>query len=99
MARRQRLYNQRTRMKAISAYGGQCACCGETDLHFLAIDHVKGGGEQHRKELQGHQSIYQWAAKNGYPDTLRALCHNCNSAIGYYGHCPHQEEPCLTVGS
>jgi hypothetical protein len=82
--------NRRCRRETIEAYGGKCACCGEPTFEFLALDHVNGGGTQHRRELGNVQKLYRWLKLNNYPDTFRLLCHNCNSARGYYGYCPHQ---------
>jgi hypothetical protein len=31
-----------------------------------------------------------WLKRNGYPKGFRVLCHNCNSARGLYGYCPHK---------
>lgn len=86
-------YNRRVRMAALVFYGGEvprCACCRETEVKFLGIDHMNGGGSQHRKEMgKGGIHIYLWLRKNGYPDGFQVLCHNCNLAKGYYGKCPH----------
>lgn len=32
------------RSEMIAAYGGCCACCGETEPAFLSLDHIGGGG-------------------------------------------------------
>lgn len=71
----------------------QCACCGERTEEFLSIDHVNGGGNQHRKSLglYGAQ-FYLWLKKQGWPEGYRVLCHNCNQAIGYFGYCPHRQK-------
>jgi hypothetical protein len=72
-----------------------CACCpNETVnfLEFLAIDHVAGGGNQHRKALGGGDKVYRWLVSNGYPEGFQVLCHNCNCAKGFYGECPHEAE-------
>ena len=38
--------------RAYQAYGGYvCRCCGETRKPFLTIDHIDGGGAQHRKQI------------------------------------------------
>jgi hypothetical protein len=37
----------------------------------------------------GGGRIINWIHSNGFPEGFRVLCHNCNSALGYYGHCPH----------
>jgi hypothetical protein len=78
---------------AMNAYGGCfCRCCGMTEFEFLTLDHVDGGGNQHRKELRKRKTtdIYTWAKKNGYPPGFQVLCMNCNWARGKFGECPHQ---------
>jgi hypothetical protein len=86
-----REYARKRRKAAIEHYGGCCACCGESQYEFLALDHVDGGGNQHRREMgtTGGGRIINWIHSNGFPEGFRVLCHNCNSALGYYGHCPH----------
>lgn len=79
------------REKAIALYGGKCECCYETTYEFLAIDHIRGGGTQERKSrFPNSQSFYLYLSKTYEPDKYRILCHNCNSAMGYYGYCPHK---------
>jgi hypothetical protein len=75
--------------EVIEHYGGKCACCGVVDLVFLAIDHVNGGGNAHRKEVGAGYRMYRWLKVNGYPDGYRVLCHNCNFAE-HNGGCPHR---------
>ena len=65
----------------------ECTCCGEQTIEFLGIDHVNGGGTQHRKAI--HNS-YRWIKKNNFPEGFQTLCHNCNHARGMYRYCPHQ---------
>ena len=74
----------------LNAYGGRCACCGETNYGFLTIDHKEGGGSKHRKEI--NNSIYRWLRKNGYPtDLFEVLCFNCNMGRQCNGGiCPHK---------
>lgn len=67
-----------------------CACCGESSLEFLAIDHIDGGGNKHRANMKRGTKMWQWLLKHGLPAGFRVLCHNCNLAIGFYGACPHQ---------
>lgn len=72
-------------------YGGKCECCSESLFEFLALDHKNGGGNAHRKEVkQRSANMIGWALANALPPIFRVLCHNCNSAIGFYGRCPHQ---------
>ena len=79
------------RTTVLNHYGGQCECCGESTFEFLVLDHKNGGGNAHRSEVRTKGSgMIRWAITNGFPDLFRVLCHNCNSAIGFYGACPHQ---------
>lgn len=80
----QKAKNWRKRIKeqVIQAYGGACACCGIERRVFLALDHVNNDGAVQRREFGARSGwkTYIWAYKNGYPDTLQLLCHNCNTA-------------------
>src|SRR3990172_6832112 len=40
------------RVKALTAYGGRCRCCGETEPKFLVFDHINNDGAVHRRELR-----------------------------------------------
>lgn len=69
----------------------KCACCGESNIVFLAIDHINGGGGRHRREINaGGAMFYRWLRDNGYPEGFRVLCHNCNMATTHGRTCPHQ---------
>ena len=72
----------------------RCQCpsnqCTETHIEFMTIDHIEGGGTQHRKELsQKGTTQYVWIKNNNYPLGFRILCMNCNFAFGIIGYCPH----------
>jgi hypothetical protein len=88
-------YIQKTRLAVLELYGGKpprCACCGETYIEFLAVDHINNDGGEHRKEIS-RQSIYPWLLRNEYqPDRFQVLCHNCNLSKAFYGYCPHQND-------
>lgn len=81
------------RLEILARYGGQCACCGESEPTFLAIDHVHNDGAQHRRKLgiKGGMALYRWIRDNSYPDTLQVLCHNCNFAKVTNPVCPHRK--------
>ena len=82
---------RKLRAAAIQTYGSRCACCGESELMFLAIDHTNSDGAAHRRETGHGSQFYQWLKNHGYPKIgFRVLCHNCNLALGFYGECPHQ---------
>lgn len=81
---------RRLREEVLEAYGRKCACCGETEEIFLALDHIHGGGGKQRRELNnGH-----WHAlvkREGFPkDKYQLQCNNCNWARYRMGYCPHQ---------
>jgi hypothetical protein len=86
----------KARLEALKAYGGEnpkCNCCQESEIKFLCIDHINGGGVKHRKKINrlAGTSFYVWLKNNGYPSGFRVLCMNCNSSIGSYKYCPHYE--------
>jgi hypothetical protein len=87
--------NRRIKRRAMDAYGGKCACCGETELLFLAIDHIDGdGGKQRAEEGRGSSGsyFYRWLQDQGWPEGYRVLCFNCNFARHWNdGVCPHQQ--------
>jgi hypothetical protein len=88
-------YHERRRMKILIHYGGnppKCVCCGENRYEFLSIDHIKGGGLEHLRNVgQGRAGLSGWIVKNKYPEGFQILCHNCNFAKGHYGKCPHKK--------
>lgn len=70
-----------------------CECCGENDIRFLTIDHINGGGNNHRTAIgtkTASHEIHSWIIKNNYPPGFAVLCSNCNSAKSIYGICPHK---------
>lgn len=91
-------YNLKNKLAAFDAYGGRfCACCGESHLEFLSIDHIDGGGSKHRKEIRGNprdgKNLYLWLKNNKYPPGFGVLCMNCNFAKGHFKDgCPHNKE-------
>jgi hypothetical protein len=77
----------------LAHYGGCCRCCGESTDELLSIDHIEGGGNQHRKAINRYGTdMYRWLKAQGFPPGFRVLCHNCNLARGRYGYCPHEEQ-------
>lgn len=87
---------RRWRASALAAYGGVCQCCREARMVFLVIDHVAGGGNEHRRSISngrmgGSYAFYRWLNTNKFPPGFQVLCHNCNFAKSH-GGCPHQEE-------
>ncbi len=83
--------HQQTRLAVLEYYGSLCRCCGEARPAFLAIDHVNGGGNKHRKQFGRGVAFYRWVLATK-PEDIQILCHNCNQAKGFYGECPHVSE-------
>jgi hypothetical protein len=97
-----RYYNEDMRFEVCLAYSKRhsnsdipcCRCCGEnTDVRFLAMDHIQGRKNLPKKEagLSGDKLIL-FLKKNNCPEGYQVLCHNCNSAKGHSkdNKCPHQ---------
>lgn len=85
---RQRKYDLNRKTSIMTHYGGKCACCDESRLVFLTLDHINGGGTKHSKSLGG--KLYRWIIKNNYPLGFQVLCFNCNWAKSH-GGCPHSK--------
>lgn len=89
--RRQKASRAALREMVLAAYGSKCACCGEEQKLFLAIDHVNNDGAEHRKKVGKSDAFYRWLVENNYPSEFQILCCNCN--WGKYvngGVCPHK---------
>lgn len=70
-----------------------CACCGEFHVELLTIDHIKGGGRQHRKQIKSNGfGFYEWLKRQNFPAGYRVLCFNCNFGEHVYGQCPHKRK-------
>lgn len=75
----------------VAAYGGKCACCGETETRFLSLDHVNGGGARHRREVGNSYTLFRQLRDAGWPtDGYRVLCMNCQFGTRNGRTCPHQ---------
>lgn len=87
------------RKEIVSAYGGKCACCGESHWEFLTIDHPNGNGQKDRKKHRMRTGqLYGWLKKKGFPrDGYRILCMNCNWFQRFSQVCPHEHERTPTL--
>lgn len=92
---------RQNKVDVIEAYGGACACCGESEPVFLCVDHIENNGASHREQIgygrttDGRRKVgsgsvmNSWLVKNGFPGGFQLLCANCN--LGKQrGICPHQ---------
>ena len=98
----------KVRLEALQHYSGKeapdCRCCGESELDFLQIDHTKGDGAAHRREIGMAQGIGEqkqrvniggnglpyWLKKNGWPEGFQVLCANCNYSKRIGKYCVHE---------
>jgi len=86
--------NRTLKLQIIHEYGGKCVCCGITQIEFLTIDHIYGGGNKERREAgKGMCALYRQLIAQNFPkDRYQLLCFNCNIAKGFFGKCPHITE-------
>lgn len=90
--RRGRQKRQLLKLRVIQHYGGACACCGESHIDFLTMDHINNNGKAHRRSFGGqNDGVYRDLVKR-WPDDMQVLCYNCNSAKEYFGMCPHERQ-------
>lgn len=90
-----RAHNEQVRQATFAAYGGKCACCGESETKFLTIDHINNDGSKERTSNKTARAagvmFYRVLQRRGFPkDNYQLLCWNCNCAKGLWGICPHQ---------
>lgn len=67
------------KLSVVSHYSNgtmDCKKCGYSDIRALSIDHIKGDGAKHRREI-GQHNLYKWLINNNYPDGYQVLCMNC----------------------
>ena len=83
-------YRIKKRLEATRYLGNECLCCGEKETKFLSIDHIHGGGGEHRRKRG--DMVYTDILNDPKPEkTYQVLCHNCHRAKDYFGGCPHNE--------
>ena len=78
---------EKERMIVLLHYGGnppKCACCGETHIEFLTIDHISGGGRKGQAKKIKRGGEYHRIIKENFPDDIQVLCLNCNWAKRFY---------------
>ena len=64
------------RLQMLKAYGGKCACCGETYYKLLTIDHIiPKQAQEHHKD---NTTFYRSLRNAGWPAGYQVLCYNCN---------------------
>lgn len=94
-AERTKAAYQRKRAEVLEAYGNECACCNESTVQFLTLDHKNGRNQSldAGKERNGTGTVYRLhkLLPKLDPD-IEILCWNCNSGRHINGGiCPHKE--------
>jgi len=90
-------YRLRLKSKVIEKYGGKCACCGETQLLFLSMDHKNNDGAiEMIKTYWRRRSLsldwYRKLIRDPLRNDLQVLCFNCNMGKQMNcGTCPHKK--------
>lgn len=84
-----RNYKRRLREQFLEMYGNKCACCGETLVEFLTVEHKLGQIGIKKKEIA--YDAYRKAIQEYRPDIYEIRCWNCNMSKGRYGYCPHEK--------
>ena len=74
-------YNRRIRLDAIEVLGSVCTRCGFDDVRVLQIDHIEGGGTEHRKRVD-HKLQYR-NIRDGQTAGYQLLCPNCHGIKSY----------------
>ena len=75
----QRITKRRKEVKrqAVKMLGNKCSQCGFDDLRALEIDHINGGGNEHRRKRGAWGVYYDVLHSEG--KGYRLLCANCHS--------------------
>lgn len=85
--------NRKLKAEMFAAYGSKCKCCGETREQFLTLDHIGGGGNEHRRRLGHSRGSWVELRRLGWPqDKYRLLCMNCNWVRRLGAACPHEAD-------
>ncbi len=80
----------RIKRTVILRQGKRCACCKETDIRLLTLDHKNNDGSAERAEIAGifYRELYRIGKKR---KDLQVLCYNCNFGRARNGGiCPHK---------
>ncbi len=82
IAVRDKTHRDSIKLQVLTYYGNdKCSCvmCGYSDIRALSVDHINGGGNIHRRNInQGSgDKFYRWLKTNNLPVGYQTLCMNC----------------------
>jgi hypothetical protein len=83
---------RKLRLKAIYTLGGQCACCGETEVEFLQFDHIHSTGSLERGLGICTKKLLRRLAAGEMRHAVQLLCANCHFSKTIHGDCIHKRE-------
>ena len=72
---------RKIKLACLAAYSDgkmRCINCGYANIDALALDHVAGDGQAHRKLVGGGYNVYWDLKRRDYPAGFQVLCMNCN---------------------
>jgi len=91
----QKKWRDKIREQFLNAYGNKCKCCGESNPHFLTLDHINNDGYVERKlfGITNPTRMFLKMRKQNWPkNNYQILCMNCNFGKERLGQCPHKLE-------
>jgi len=77
-----KVLRRKQRMAVLWYYSGgamTCVRCGFPDIRALVLDHINGGGTEHRRTMKAGTNVWLWLARHGFPPGYQILCANCNA--------------------
>lgn len=78
LVQKKREANQRLKLIVMQSYSNgdaKCLFCPQNDIRCLNLDHIKGGGRKHQRQVG---NVYQYLKNNNFPPGFQILCQNCN---------------------
>jgi len=76
-----KILRRKQRLAVLLHYSnGTAACvkCGFSDIRSLCLDHINGGGTEHRRAVKNGGNVWLWLARHNFPPGYQILCANCN---------------------
>ena len=75
-----RKWRRKLKKEVLSHYSPNMICqwpgCKWMDVRALTLDHIKGDGSKHRREMGGAGNTYNWVKKHNFPKGFQVLCMN-----------------------
>lgn len=69
-----KVFRANLKTKFFEIYGSVCACCGESHIEFLTIDHINGRDSPRSHSIEW----FREAIKEKDFSKFQTMCYNCN---------------------